>query len=123
MRKLRTAILISGRGSNMMALIAQSPPGTYDIILSDGEFVQQLNGAGYIETQAEFGDCQLHIEWRTPAEVIGESQGRGNSGIFFMGQYEIQVLDKSYHLSPPWIEQGTIADLFLYLRPWPVCGC
>ena len=36
-------------GDNMMALIAQSPPGTYDIILSDGEFVQQLNAAGYIE--------------------------------------------------------------------------
>jgi spermidine/putrescine transport system substrate-binding protein len=36
-------------GDNMLALIAQSPPGTYDIILSDGEFVQQLNAAGYIE--------------------------------------------------------------------------
>ena len=36
-------------GDNMMALIAQSPPGTYDIILSDGEFVQQLNAAGYVE--------------------------------------------------------------------------
>jgi spermidine/putrescine transport system substrate-binding protein len=36
-------------GDNMMALIAQSPPGTYDVILSDGEFVQQLNAAGYIE--------------------------------------------------------------------------
>jgi spermidine/putrescine transport system substrate-binding protein len=36
-------------GDNMLGLIAQSPPGTYDIILSDGEFVQQLNAAGYIE--------------------------------------------------------------------------
>jgi spermidine/putrescine transport system substrate-binding protein len=36
-------------GDNMMALIAQSPPGTYDVILSDGEFVQQLNAAGYVE--------------------------------------------------------------------------
>ncbi len=36
-------------GDNMLALIAQSPPGTYDLILSDGEFVQQLNAAGYIE--------------------------------------------------------------------------
>lgn len=50
-------------------------------------------GSGMIKTKKEFGDCQLHIEWRTPAEVKGESQGRGNSGIFFMGQYEIQVLD------------------------------
>lgn len=36
-------------GDNMLALIAQSPPGTYDLILSDGEFVQQLNAAGYIQ--------------------------------------------------------------------------
>ncbi|HVF96407.1 MAG TPA: DUF1080 domain-containing protein, partial [Flavisolibacter sp.] len=40
-----------------------------------------------------FGDCQLHIEWRSPAEVKGEGQGRGNSGIFLMGRYELQVLD------------------------------
>lgn len=48
---------------------------------------------GEIHTKQGFGDCQLHIEWRTPAEVKGESQGRGNSGIFFMGRYELQVLD------------------------------
>lgn len=36
-------------GDNMLALIAQSPPGTYDLILSDAEYVQQLNAAGYIE--------------------------------------------------------------------------
>ncbi len=42
-------------GDNMLALIAQSPPGTYDIILSDAEFVQQLNAAGYIE-QMDPGD-------------------------------------------------------------------
>jgi hypothetical protein len=52
-----------------------------------------VGGTGEIHTKEGFGDCQLHIEWRTPAEVKGESQGRGNSGIFFMGQYELQVLD------------------------------
>ncbi|HUQ66811.1 MAG TPA: DUF1080 domain-containing protein [Flavitalea sp.] len=50
-------------------------------------------GSGLIFTRETFGDCQLHIEWRTPAEVKGSGQGRGNSGIFFMGQYELQVLD------------------------------
>jgi len=49
--------------------------------------------AGDIQTKEGFGDCQLHIEWRTPAEVSGEGQGRGNSGIFLMGRYELQVLD------------------------------
>ncbi|MFV0606915.1 MAG: DUF1080 domain-containing protein [Niabella sp.] len=50
-------------------------------------------GTGNIQTKQKFGDCQLHIEWRTPAEVKGTGQGRGNSGIFFMGLYELQVLD------------------------------
>jgi hypothetical protein len=49
--------------------------------------------SGDIQTKQGFGDCQLHIEWRTPAEVKGNGQGRGNSGIFFMGRYELQVLD------------------------------
>jgi Domain of Unknown Function (DUF1080) len=48
---------------------------------------------GDIQSKQGFGDCQLHIEWRTPAEVKGNGQGRGNSGIFFMGHYELQVLD------------------------------
>lgn len=50
-------------------------------------------GKGYIHTKQAFGDVQLHIEWRTPIEVVGDGQGRGNSGIFFMGKYELQVLD------------------------------
>jgi len=49
-------------------------------------------GRGEIETKEHFGDCQLHIEWSAPIEVKGESQGRGNSGVFF-GPYELQVLD------------------------------
>jgi Domain of Unknown Function (DUF1080) len=49
--------------------------------------------SGSIATKQEFGDVQLHLEWATPAEVIGEGQGRGNSGVFLMGQYEVQILD------------------------------
>jgi hypothetical protein len=52
-----------------------------------------VKGAGNIKTKREFNDFQLHIEWRSPSEVVGESQGRGNSGIFLQGLYELQVLD------------------------------
>lgn len=52
-----------------------------------------LPQAGDIVTKRPFGDCQLHIEFRTPATVKGEGQGRGNSGIFFQNRYEVQVLD------------------------------
>ncbi len=50
-------------------------------------------GKGPITSHEEFGDCQLHIEWSPPTEVKGNGQGRGNSGVFMMGIYEIQVLD------------------------------
>jgi hypothetical protein len=46
-----------------------------------------------LKTKRKFNDFQLHIEWRTPAEVQGESQNRGNSGVFLQGLYEVQVLD------------------------------
>jgi hypothetical protein len=55
--------------------------------------VTVVKGAGIIQTKITFEDVQLHIEWRTPYEVIGESQGRGNSGIKFQGLYELQILD------------------------------
>jgi hypothetical protein len=49
-------------------------------------------GSNYVESKEHFGDCQLHIEWSAPTPPVGESQGRGNSGVFF-GPYELQVLD------------------------------
>jgi hypothetical protein len=59
--------------------------------LEDG--YMEGNHTGGIGTKQTFGDCQLHIEWATPAKVEGEGQGRGNSGVYFQGRYEIQVLD------------------------------
>lgn len=52
-----------------------------------------VKGAGVIKSKRKFTNFQLHIEWKTPSEVSGESQGRGNSGVFLQEQYEIQVLD------------------------------
>lgn len=62
------------------------------VIEKDGAFTVK-KGEGNIQTKQGFGSCQLHIEWRTPSKIEGVSQGRGNSGIFFMGLYELQVLD------------------------------
>lgn len=50
-------------------------------------------GLGDIKTKKQFGDMQLHIEWRSPDVIVGEGQGRGNSGIFLQERYELQVLD------------------------------
>ncbi len=56
-------------------------------------YVEVVAGAGDIRTKDTFGDVQLHVEWATPSVVRGSSQGRGNSGIFLQGRYEVQVLD------------------------------
>jgi hypothetical protein len=59
-------------------------------LIQDGYAVTQETG---IATRQGFGDCQLHIEFATPEEIEGSGQGRGNSGIYLMGRYELQVLD------------------------------
>lgn len=77
--------------------------------------------SGYIRSKAQFGDCQLHVEWAAPREVKGNSQGRGNSGIFLMGLVEVQVLDN--HDNPTYADgfansvYGTNPPLANPLRP------
>ncbi|HJN16682.1 MAG TPA: DUF1080 domain-containing protein [Armatimonadota bacterium] len=56
-------------------------------------YMEVVPGTGNIRTIAEMGSGQYHVEFATPVEVKGDSQGRGNSGVFLAGQYEIQVLD------------------------------
>ncbi len=56
-------------------------------------YVEVVPGKGDMATKEVFGDCQLHVEWAAPADAAGTSQGRGNSGVFMMGRYEIEILD------------------------------
>jgi len=56
-------------------------------------YAEVVAKTGSIRTKKGFGDCQLHIEWAAPVEVKGEGQERGNSGVFLMDMYEVQVLD------------------------------
>lgn len=58
--------------------------------LKDG--IATASGGG-IHTKQAFGDCQIHLEFATPEKVEGEGQGRGNSGVYIMGRYEVQILD------------------------------
>ena len=62
-------------------------------LLVSGDAMEVVPGTGDISSKVEIGSCQLHVEWRAPAEIYADSQGRGNSGVFLMGLYEIQVLD------------------------------
>ncbi len=94
-------------------VIDAGPPPSDAIVLFDGKDLSQwqsqkdggqarwevndgaatVNGSGGIATRQSFGDCQLHLEWASPALVKGSGQGRGNSGVYLSGRYEVQVLD------------------------------
>jgi hypothetical protein len=58
--------------------------------VADGEATAKGGG---VTTKQSFGDCQLHVEWAEPSVVTGSGQGRGNSGVYLQGQYEVQILD------------------------------
>ena len=66
-------------------------------------------GTGDLYTNRAFGDCQLHVEWRTPAQVAGDGQDRGNSGVYLQSRYELQVLD-SYN--NPTYSNGQAASIY-----------
>ncbi|MBN1159577.1 MAG: DUF1080 domain-containing protein [Bacteroidales bacterium] len=83
-------ILFDGSGISKEWEDVRGDPSKW--IVEDGALIS-VRGAGRIQTKKVFNDFQLHVEWKTPAEVTGESQGRGNSGIFLQGLYELQVLD------------------------------
>ncbi len=77
--------------------------------LVENGYMEVVPKSGDIQTKETFGDCQLHVEWATPAKVKGQGQGRGNSGVFLMGRYEVQVLD-SYE--NPTYADGSAASVY-----------
>ena len=69
---------------------------------------------GDIQTKQEFGDIQLHIEWKSPLPVQEEGQHRGNSGIFLNGLYEVQVLDQNDN---PTYVNGQVGSIYKQSLP------
>jgi hypothetical protein len=102
-RRPRPDVVAPGEGA--------APPGDAVVLLGPGSDLSQWQaadgsavpwamsdgvlqtGKGSIQTRAQFGNVQLHVEFATPSTVEGESQGRGNSGVYLAGAFEIQVLD------------------------------
>ncbi|HMP40756.1 MAG TPA: DUF1080 domain-containing protein, partial [Roseiflexaceae bacterium] len=82
-------VLFDGRSLEGWSSLDGSPAPWH---VRDGYF-EVAPRTGDIQTTSVFGDVQLHLEWAAPLPVRGDSQGRGNSGVFMMGIYEIQVLD------------------------------
>ncbi len=101
---------LSGIQWSKPPVVDPGPPGgppSDAVVLFDGKDMSEWIGAekwkvqdgyviagpGSIVSKKEFGDCQLHLEFATPPEAKGTGQARGNSGVFMMGRYEIQILD------------------------------
>jgi hypothetical protein len=80
--------------------------------LEDG-YMEVVPGSGNISSKEAFGSCHLHVEFASPAEVQGDSQGRGNSGVFLMSTYEIQVLD---NYNNPTYADGSCGGIY---GQWP----
>ncbi len=107
--------------------LASDPPADA-IVMFDGKDLSKWEGgenwviADGVATAAKrglvskdsFGDCQIHVEFATPEKVEGKGQGRGNSGIYIMGKYEIQILDS--HENPTYFD-GQCASVYKQSPP------
>jgi hypothetical protein len=86
-------VLFDGSGFDHWVMARDSSEVTWHLN-ADGSMTVK-DKTGDIQTKKNFGDLQLHIEWRSPAEVQGKGQSRGNSGVFLNNLYEVQVLDNN----------------------------
>jgi len=109
-------ILFNGHDlSNWCQMDGDDPNGSPKVPkwkVVDGN-IEVVGGTGGLFTKAKFGDCQLHVEWQEAKDITGSGQGRGNSGVFLMSRYEVQVLD-SYRA--PTYADGQAAAIY---GQWP----
>jgi hypothetical protein len=100
-------------GKDLSKWTSMTPEIPTKWILKDGA-MSPTKGSGMIRTKDEFGSCQLHVEFATPKDVKGDSQGRGNSGVFLQGRYEVQVLDSYDNATYP---DGQCSALYGRAKP------
>ncbi|CAN5522493.1 hypothetical protein BH09GEM1_BH09GEM1_25230 [soil metagenome] len=92
-------VLFDGRDLSKWELVRGGPAdwkvenGYMEVVNGPGVIDPKLPGTGAIRTKEAFGDMQLHVEWASPNPPKGVAQDRGNSGVYLMGRYEVQVLD------------------------------
>jgi 2-keto-4-pentenoate hydratase/2-oxohepta-3-ene-1,7-dioic acid hydratase in catechol pathway len=84
-------VLFDGKSlSNWHVADTVSRPAAWKV---ENGYMEVVRGTGSIMTAQGFGDAHLHVEWAAPSPPTGEGQNRGNSGVFLMSTYEVQVLD------------------------------
>lgn len=83
-------VLFDGTDLLQWEMVKDGSAGKWKV---ENGYMEVVKETGDLQTKQSFGDCQLHIEWATPKQIKGKGQGRGNSGVFLMGRYEVQILD------------------------------
>jgi hypothetical protein len=104
------AIVLVGAGSDVSAW-SMMDGGPVTWVMNGGILP---TGKGMIRTRADFTSFQLHVEFATPSEVKGDGQGRGNSGVYLLGKFEVQVLDS---FNNPTYPDGQAAALYGQFPP------
>ena len=103
-------VLFDGKDLSAWKSQGKDAPAAWKV---ENGYMEVAKGTGAIETKQGFGDVQLHIEWMTPAPPVGQSQDRGNSGVFFGGgRYEVQVLDSYESATYPDGQAGALYGQF-----------
>ena len=111
-------VLFDGKDLSQWVSVKTQGPADWDV--NNGVMTVKKGGGGNIETKQKFKDYQLHVEWKIPASITGESQGRGNSGVFLASTgpgddgYELQVLD-SYN--NPTYTNGMLGSIYKQAVP------
>jgi hypothetical protein len=100
-------------GSDLSRWTNQARNGPAPWKVGDGWF-EVASGTGVIQTAQAFGSCQLHLEWSSPSPPTGTDQDRGNSGVYLMQQYEIQILDSYRNQTYP---DGQAAAIYGQFAP------
>lgn len=109
-------ILFNGKNLNAFQKRKGGLPGWK--IEADGAMTV-VKGSGDLETKEAFGDCQFHLEFREPSIIAGSNQTRGNSGIWFMSNYEMQILD---NYNNPTYVNGMVGSLYKQHIPLVAAG-
>jgi hypothetical protein len=91
------AVILLGNANDLSAW--QMTDGSSATWTINGGVLQ--TGKGVLQTKQQFTDFQLHVEFATPSDVKGNSQQRGNSGVYLLGHFEIQVLDSYHNITYP----------------------
>ena len=107
-------VLFDGTEDSMKANWTDTKGNPTKWVFRDGA-MESVEKAGYIQSKQQFGSCQVHLEFATPSTVKGSGQGRGNSGVFLQGDFEIQVLDSYDNKTYPDGQCGALYGRFVPL--------